>query len=74
VLVRPANLAQPFAAFTGLARTVLAGEFVVSWAQPGPGGQMRRSGEPGHVDTDLGDDDLGGALTDPRNRRQQRRL
>ena len=32
---------------------------------------MRGGGESGHVDADLGDDDLGGALTDPRDRRQQ---
>ncbi len=32
---------------------------------------MRRGGKPCHVDADLGDDDLGGALTDPRNRRQK---
>ena len=32
---------------------------------------MRRSGEPSHVDPYFGDDDLGGPLTDPRDRGQQ---
>jgi hypothetical protein len=32
---------------------------------------VRRGGKSGHVDTDLGDDDLSGALTDPRDRGQQ---
>jgi hypothetical protein len=30
-----------------------------------------RRGEPSHVDADFGDDDLGGAFTDPRDRGQQ---
>jgi hypothetical protein len=35
---------------------VPTGGFVVAWAQPSPGGQVRRGGEPGHLHTDFGDD------------------
>src|ERR671921_1640639 len=58
--------AQLGVAFAGPARAVLAGGFVVARAQPGPRRQVRRGGESSHVDADFGDDDLGGALTDPR--------
>ena len=58
-------------ALAGPARAVLPGGLVVARAQPGPRRQVRRGGEPSHVDADLGDDDLGGAFTDPRDRGQQ---
>ena len=50
---------------------VLAGGLVVARAQPGPRGEMPGGREAGHVDTDLGDDDLSGALLDARDRREQ---
>src|SRR5438045_2348339 len=65
------NRAELLAALACLARVVLTGGFVVARAQAGPGGQVRRGGEPDHLDADLRDDHLSGALTDPRNRRQQ---
>src|SRR3954453_4909272 len=37
-----------------------------AWAQPGPGHQMRGGGETGHVQADLGDDQLGGFGTQAR--------
>ena len=51
--------AQRGVALAGLARAVLTGGFVVARAQSGPRGQVRRGGESGHIDADLGDDDLG---------------
>src|SRR3954454_8093073 len=66
--------AEFLAALAGPTRAVLAGGFVVARAQSGPRGQVRRGGESGHVDADLGDDDLSGALTDPGDGRQRRRL
>src|SRR5882762_1920379 len=68
------NRAEFVAALTGPTGAVLAGGFVVPRTQPGPRRQVRRCGEAGHLDADLGDDDLGGALTDPRDRLEQRRL
>jgi hypothetical protein len=52
--------AEFLAALAGSTRAVLAGGLVVSRAQSGPRGQVRCSGESGHVDADLGDDDLCG--------------
>ena len=63
--------AQLRVALAGLSGAVLSGGFVVSRTQPSPGGQVRGAREAGHVDADFGDDDLGGALTDPRDRVQQ---
>ena len=45
-----------------------------SWlpgAHAGPGGEMPRGGERAHVDADLGDQHLGGALLDAGDRHQQ---
>lgn len=50
------------------------GGLVVARAQAGPGRQVRRGREPGHIHPDLGDQDLGGPLPDPRDRPQQGQL
>jgi hypothetical protein len=65
------NCAELGVALAGPAGAVLAGGFIVAGAQSGPRGQVCCGGESGHVDADLGDDDPGGALTDPRDRGQQ---
>jgi len=49
----------------------LAGALVVARAQPGPGDQVACGGEPAHVGADLGDDDLGGQVTDAGDGAQQ---
>ena len=71
---RPGRLAQRRAqrgvTLAGLAGTLFAGRLVMTWAQPGPRCEMAGGREAGHVDSDLGDHDLGGALTDPGHRAQ----
>ena len=73
---RPGALGEDVAdlgvALAGAPGLVSPGGFVVARAQPGPGRQVRRGGEPGHVHPDLGDDHLGGPFTDSRDRPQQR--
>src|SRR5215467_5036075 len=54
--------AQPAVAFARPARSVLAGTLVVAGAQACPTGEMPRRGEHAHVDAELGDEDLRGAL------------
>src|SRR5215472_7545108 len=54
--------AQPAVAFAGAARSVLAGTPVIAGAQAGPAGEMPRRREHTHVDAELGDEDLRGAL------------
>lgn len=44
---------------------------VVARAHSGPGGQAAGGGRPGHVGTDLGQDDFGGAVADSGDGDQQ---
>src|SRR4029450_11159010 len=59
------HIGQPTVALGGLAGATLAPGDVVAWAAARPGGQVAGGREHGHVDADLGDDALGGALADP---------
>jgi hypothetical protein len=56
---------QPSVAVPGLAGFAFAGGLVVPRADTGPGGQVPGGAKAGHVGAGLGDDDLGGGLTDP---------
>src|SRR3954471_12407957 len=56
----PENAGQVAVAVTGAGVALLpAGGLADSGGEPGPGGQVRRSREPRHVQTDLGQDRLG---------------
>ena len=59
------DVAEPYVAVGGLAGTAFSAGDVVAGCHPGPGGQVGSGREPGHVDTDLGDDRLGGPFPDP---------
>src|SRR5215211_6652381 len=58
------HVGQPAVALGGLARATLAPGDVVARAAARPACQVPGGREHGHVDADLGDDDLGGALAD----------
>src|SRR5262249_26643041 len=61
---------QPFqvgVALAGLAGPVFGARLDGSGGEVGPGGQVPRGGEPGHVKADLGEDDLGAQGTDARD-------
>jgi hypothetical protein len=59
------DIGQPVVARGGLAGAALAPGDVVARAAPCPGGQVPGGREHRHVDADLGDDGLGGALPTP---------
>src|SRR5829696_1858288 len=59
------DVAEPYVAVGGLAGTAFSAGDVVAGCHPRPGGQVGSGREPGHVDTDLGDDRLGGPFPDP---------
>src|SRR5215213_6394702 len=59
------HVGQPAVALGGLARAALAAGDVVAGAAARPACQVPGGREHGHVDADLGDDDLGGAFADP---------
>src|SRR5262249_8522338 len=54
-------------ALAGLAGPVFGAGLDGSGGEFGPGGQVPRGGEPGHVKADLGEDDLGAQGTDARD-------
>src|SRR5271167_4187657 len=56
--------AQPLVAATGGAGVAFTSGDVVARAHPCPRREVSGGGEDAHVGTDLGDDDLGGALAD----------
>src|SRR3954449_12940460 len=62
------DVAQPYVAGGGLARSRLAAGDVGARAHPRPGGQVGGGREAGHVGADLGEDALGGPLADARDR------
>jgi len=62
---------QPARSFAGASGALLAGRAIVARALPGPGRQVPRRWEHGHVRADLGDDDLGGAPSNAGDRAQQ---
>jgi hypothetical protein len=62
--------AQRRVALAGLPGAAFAGRLVMSGAEPNPGRQVLVGREPGHVDADLGDDDLSDAFADTRDRQQ----
>ena len=61
---------QPGGRVTDPGRAALAGTFVEARTQTRPRNQMARTGEPGHVHANLGDDHPRDRLTDPGHRRQ----
>jgi hypothetical protein len=54
----------------GVLAFLLPGGLADGRGEPGPGRQLRRRGEPGHVQPHLGDDHLGGGDADARDRVQ----
>src|SRR3954449_408523 len=62
------DVEQPDVAVGGLARAAFAAGDVVARADPGPGSKAGGGREAGHVRADLGQDALGGPLTDPGDR------
>jgi hypothetical protein len=52
-------------ALAGPTRAVLAADSLLLGHNPAHEARWAAVGEPGHVDAGFGDDDLGGALTDP---------
>src|SRR3954453_14337616 len=59
------DVEQPHIALGGLARAAFTAGDVVARGDPGPRGQVRRGGEPGHVGADLGDDGPRGLFPTP---------
>ena len=55
---------QPGRALLQAGGAALAGTLVVAGAEAGPGEEVAGGGEAAHVEADLGEDDLGGELTD----------
>lgn len=51
--------------FTGLARTAFARTFIIPRSHTGPHRQMLSGGKTAPIDSDLGDDDLGGGARHP---------
>src|SRR5215472_3946001 len=72
---RPSALDQgglePGRAFARATGSPLAGALVILGTETGPGDQMSSGGETAHVAADLGADDLGAQIADPRNGGQQ---
>jgi hypothetical protein len=64
---------EPLRALARLAGSSSAAGLVVTWARRRPRGEAGRSLKAGHVDTDLGDQALGDAAADARDRVQERR-
>jgi hypothetical protein len=62
---------ERFGAFAGAAGAAFAGRLVVAGALAGPGGEVPGCGEHAQVGADLGDQQLGCALLDARDRAQQ---
>src|SRR3954469_8339359 len=62
---------QPLGPVAGLARAALAGRLVVAGAAAGPGREVPRGRELGHVGADLGEDALRAAALDAGHRAQQ---
>src|SRR5215470_11840031 len=60
-------LPQPAIPFARLPAQALAPTLVVPRTHPRPGGEMLGAGKTTHIRADLGDEDLGRALTDPGN-------
>src|ERR1019366_10413089 len=56
---------EPTVTVPAFTRVLSAGGLVVAWADSGPGSEVGRGAEPGHVGAGLGDDDLGRGLLDP---------
>src|SRR5215510_294808 len=65
------DLAQPAIPLARLPAQALAPTLVVPRTHPGPRGKMLGAGKTAHIGADLGNEDLGRALTDSRNRIQQ---
>src|SRR5579871_559930 len=61
---------HPTIALAGPTAAAFAGAFVLARAQSGPRDQVTSAGEPQHVWTNLGHDDLGGAAADAGDRVQ----
>ncbi len=62
------DVSEPHVGFVCFAGVSFASGDVVAWADTRPRREMLGRGEPGHVDTDLGDDTFGGPFPDPGNR------
>ena len=62
--------AQPGAALARAPATALAGALVVAWTQPGPGGEVARTGKAAQIGADLGEERLRRPPADARDRLQ----